>query len=581
MGTTSQKLTYLAGTKDKLKTTINYTGAGIDNNTTFREYDEKLYNALASSLIDNQTIFDNMPKVNGSGTDLTLNNTTESKMQLTYKGNTQQDSTTGKNTFHTTLTSGNQNGITYVVNDDGSIKFNGTASAITYIQIGTWNLTGNYILNGISGGSNSTYWLYLSGQLVNLADHTTSGDNSFTSDGGTYTLTLRIENGKSINETIYPMVRLSSVSDSSYEPYTGNQPSPNPDYPQTIHSVSGDNDIEVSNEDGTQSATYPINLGDIELNKIGDYQDSIFETSGKNLLPTDESAWEQGSFDVNTGVETSSTTRLRSKDYIPFKNDTYYYVSVQNTSYCFLNIFLYDNSKNYLGQYYESVDMNINGATSLKIRVLSSTLDDVAYARFVLRNANNTSTIIASEISKILPMINLGETAIQFEPYGNGDWYIKKEIGSVVLNGSETGWQQQKNLTNTMAFSLANCVYNSNVNNAIFKCNYFTHKTYISSYAVNLDEPYLSQFITTTVVLSINKSDLSSENVNGFKSWLSNHNTIVKYPLATPTYTKITDTTLLGQLNAIKKSYEGQTNISQVNDDLPFVLNVSAIKKYE
>ena len=91
MGTTSQKLTYLAGTKDKLKTTINYTGAGIDNTTTFRKYDEKLYNALASSLINNQTIFDNMPKVNGSGSSLTLNNTTESKMQLTYKGNTQQD----------------------------------------------------------------------------------------------------------------------------------------------------------------------------------------------------------------------------------------------------------------------------------------------------------------------------------------------------------------------------------------------------------------------------------------------------------------------------------------------------------
>ena len=146
-------------------------------------------------------------------------------------------------------------------------------------------------------------------------------------------------------------------------------------------------------------------------------------------------------------------------------------------------------------------------------------------------------------------------------------WYIKKEIGSVVLNGSETGWQQQKNLTNTMAFSLANCVYNSNVNNAIFKCNYFTHKTYISSYAVNLDEPYLSQFITTTVVLSINKSDLSSENVNGFKSWLSNHNTIVKYPLATPTYTEITNNELLGQLESIRL-LNGLNNITITSANL-------------
>jgi hypothetical protein len=61
------------------------------------------------------------------------------------------------------------------------------------------------------------------------------------------------------------------------------------------------------------------------------------------------------------------------------------------------------------------------------------------------------------------------------------------------------------------------------------------------------------------------------------QTWLSNNNTTVYYVLATPTYTKITDTTLLSQLEEAKKSYESQTNISQENNDLPFELDVVAL----
>ena len=47
---------------------------------------------------------------------------------------------------------------------------------------------------------------------------------------------------------------------------------------------------------------------------------------------------------------------------------------------------------------------------------------------------------------------------------------------------------------------------------------------------------------------------------------------------SSPTYTKITGTydTLASQLEAVWRanSYKGQTNISQVNDDLPFNLIV-------
>ena len=65
---------------------------------------------------------------------------------------------------------------------------------------------------------------------------------------------------------------------------TSQEGTPTPESPQDIHVVSGDNSIEVSNRDNTQSASYPISLGNIELCKIGDYQDSIVKDNGKWYL---------------------------------------------------------------------------------------------------------------------------------------------------------------------------------------------------------------------------------------------------------------------------------------------------------
>ena len=85
MGTTSQKLTYLSETKSQLKTTINYTGAGITNDT-FRQYPRKLYNKYVDIIRDGtDTLYSNMPKVETTGTDLTINNTVNTKMALDLK----------------------------------------------------------------------------------------------------------------------------------------------------------------------------------------------------------------------------------------------------------------------------------------------------------------------------------------------------------------------------------------------------------------------------------------------------------------------------------------------------------------
>ena len=63
----------------------------------------------------------------------------------------------------------------------------------------------------------------------------------------------------------------------SYEPYVGGIPAPNPDYPQTVNVVTGTQTIAISNND-SQTQNYTVSLGSIELCKIGDYQDYIYKS---------------------------------------------------------------------------------------------------------------------------------------------------------------------------------------------------------------------------------------------------------------------------------------------------------------
>lgn len=56
--------------------------------------------------------------------------------------------------------------------------------------------------------------------------------------------------------------------------------SPSPEKASEVEVVKGDNTITISNEDGTKTQSYNINLGSLELCKIGDYQDYFYKENG-------------------------------------------------------------------------------------------------------------------------------------------------------------------------------------------------------------------------------------------------------------------------------------------------------------
>ena len=155
-----------------------------------------------------------------------------------------------------------------------------------------------------------------------------------------------------------------------------------------------------------------------------------------------------------------------------------------------------------------------------------------------------------------------------------GKWYLRKATGKVVLNGSET-WFNDALSSTVYRFSTNTYTLNSIPYTYGKEDGYSNYFKYLMQYSGSLDVERIytnaNNIICITSVATTN---------NDFKNWLSTHNTIVYYVLATPVNELFNDT-IQDQLEDIYNnmlSYEGQTNVSQVNEDLPFNINSTALK---
>lgn len=183
-------------------------------------------------------------------------------------GRSSQFTTTGKNLLkypyiETTKTS---QGITFTDNKDGSINVSGTATDIVYYNLYS-NIDGKRLT--LASG---TYKLVAKGR--SKCNVFVNNDVISVQNEGTFTITdghndvwcfIQVFKGLTVDETIYPMIQLASITDESYEPYTGGKPSPNPDYPQEIKSVENPT-VKVTNEDGLKVQS--VTLNNITLNAI-------------------------------------------------------------------------------------------------------------------------------------------------------------------------------------------------------------------------------------------------------------------------------------------------------------------------
>ena len=178
----------------------------------------------------------------------------------------------------------------------------------------------------------------------------------------------------------------------------------------------------------------------IEYCKIGNYEDKFIRTSGKNLL--DISKVVKGRLDSGVvGYESNTTALTYTDTSFSFTTNANYrgcvsdYIDVNNATNLTYstttirtgitnNMSCYDKNKTYLG----NATVSYSGDYIVKYTLLSNT----KFVRIEF-NLNSLGTITIQNFQ-----LELGSSATDYEPYGNGAWYIKKNIGKVVLDGSET-----------------------------------------------------------------------------------------------------------------------------------------------
>lgn len=677
MGTIATKLEYLNTTKEKIRDSINLTGANIGTSDTFRSYANKLkkgYIDIINNGID--TLYNNFPKVSGIGSNLSLTPTYEAPMKLNeIQGDTLQENTPtpdtpveiqnvtglqnievcGKNLLdlskcingyinssggigesnydllsdyikvesgkNYTISLNTQfNNIGYAFYDSSKtyiLRYNTNRNLTTltttipsgtsYIRVwfnynGTTNLTPTNILQYepmVENNSTATEYEPYKGNTyeVNLGKNLCN--NALFVAGSGATINSYTDNSISVTfvGTYKAATQFIDISNSVYtfsignisndkgrmEVYlynngeqVGTKQNVTANQTYTIDNTSGLGDqirLTLSNSDltqtneiifnniqlekGTQSTSFSPYFTPIELNKIGTYQDSIKKSTGKNLFDKDNTSSINAYINDSTSKFTSSGTVKTY--YIPCKGNTTYTLSK-----ILSNQFRVGTSVNI-----PAIDGDLlqvwkdNSATTYSITTNSS----AKYLCFCIHNSSG-ATVTEQQVLDSL-MINEGSTALPYEPYGKV-WYIEKQIGKVVLNGSNEGWGLVSTYTNNTRFVSSTLILSKTTN---LMSNYFVEGQ------GGTDTPNIDTNGTTGQLMITIPTSIASTH-SQFITWLSTNKPEILYQLDTPEYTEITNTELIEDLETLytAKSQDGTTNISITSEDLEMILNVSALK---
>lgn len=491
------------------------------------------------------------------------------------KGNLYQETTTGKNLLKIENQTKVANGITTISNEDGSLTSNGTTTKTYYELIndiiceypsGTYTfsiskpLSHGLVLKIFFENSNKNYRIPKGSKSVNFTTTEKCNKYRIYAEGD-------LEIGTVINETIYPQLESGSTA-TEWEPYTGGKPSPSPDYPQEIEVVTGQQEINIV---------------------------------GKNLLPNNNTTQTINGITFtkndNGSITLSGTSNAVADYYLVGSASQYIDLGLSTTTYNLnginngsLSTYMLYATVNRNGNlsYYQSINttgLNISVQSGdtfrIFIRVLSNqTVNTTIYPQLE-KGSKATDYVVYHSQSYT---IDLGTTELYGIPdttyrdriyQDNNKWYIKRQVGKVVLNGSES-WNFQNNVFTNEIDDIKLTPNYADRKQLLIMSNYF--KAGLSDYRATISKVnyQIAKAIDQNIPkqIAISYSDFTT--TNDFKTWLSTHNTEVYYVLETPTTEEITDTTLLGQLNELAgaTTYENTTNIS-VTGNLPVILKAT------
>lgn len=355
----------------------------------------------------------------------------------------------------------------------------------------------------------------------------------------------------------------------SYEPYVGGVPAPSPDYPQDVNVVTGEQTVTVT---------------------------------GKNLLVVPNGSrtdngitWTRnGNTFVGNGTRVGSSNWSAMTEFIDFRTPLpagTYTLSIKSPVQKAIEFVIRDSS-------------NVNVTSQIisigRTSVTFTTKREASNFRVVSLDMTRGETLTDYTVSELqleaglvatsfelpqLHTLNLGSTELcklgDYQDYiyqdADGDWYLHKAIGKITYTGdSSENWQYSDTSGGLFRIAIPNSKYYTSNNVApLVYCDYYTPAIWNSITSYN----YAVTAFNNNVLPFRNK-DITS--LDAWKAWLGSHNMTVYYPFATPTDTKITEATLVGQLDALANAdtYNEKTYISVIANYpiLPALLKVEAYK---
>ena len=403
----------------------------------------------------------------------------------------------GKNKlpFPYTETTHTSNGVTFTVNNDGSILVNGTATG------GNANikLYGNYqeqnqlkLPSGYLYGGTTNVWLRAlnnhGGNYSLLGNDTGEGAEIDTTTYDVGYVELTVKNGTTVNNVLVKPMVLDSLEDTTYEPYIS----------QTFN-------IPLKSK----------NLFDKDSEDVGHVYSST------------------GSYGITALWNTSDW--IKASDYIT--------ISASTTGSINMLLSEFDNSKTFIQRTQQggtSKTYNLNTNTKY---VRLSYKNDIGIYDIQLKESS-TPTDYEPYYDIELCNIDTYEDKIYSS---NGRFYLNKNINKVILNGSE-GWQNTGSNPLKASLEISDYKY---IEENICVCNYFksvVNGTYGTMTDNQIKFRYHSDLTKRLYICTIVASA-----INNFKTWLSTHNTTVYYVLATPTTTEITQENYPSLYNVLKQ----------------------------
>ena len=348
---------------------------------------------------------------------------------------------TGKNKLHVTMDSSTIGTFSMVVNSDGSVTFDGTAQSeiqnILADEYPTSNITipsGTYKLNG--GIAGVTILVYADNALIYMGSATSDTEFTIPSGISSSYVSIDIASGSIFsNVTMYPMVRLSTVTDGTFEPWANVCP------------ITGYTECEV-------------------------------EDVGKN-----KAYLEQGSLNALTGEETTNAARVRTNFVKAAAGETLTWSSQGDALKVRQSVY-YDKNLNYV-QHYDAFTSNTYAVPSNP---------DIAYARLVYSKSDTSASVTPTEYWY---QLESGSTATPYEPYHTSNVTI--QFGKTVYGGRSNftdGGTTDDRAYGTVTITSIYDASNTNVDFAVFSVSDawaqvgYLPKEFISNMAILSDQTF-------------------------------------------------------------------------------------------